>query len=671
MTDCRTGWGAAVIALAVILLLSPSTWGAPLARVEDLPHLLQLPIFQPGEPSLLYDDEGQAFAAIVPEYRVFVPLSRIPMNLRQAIIAAEDARFYQHGAIDLRGMARATIKNLMAVQVKEGGSTITQQLAKTLFLSHERTLERKMKELELAREIERHYTKEQILEMYLNCIYFGHGAYGVEAAARTYFSKSVTELTLPEAALLAGLPRAPGRYSPLIDAKRARARRQYVLGRMVATGVLRKSQVRAAGRTPVSVNPMFRSRGVAPWFVDYVRQQLDGRLGPVLVREGGLKIYTTLNSGMQRAAVSAISRGVAAIIRRKDKQKGSDDATLEGALVALDARTGEIKAMVGGSDYGRSQFNRAVQARRQPGSAFKPLVYAAAFERGLTPATIIDDAPIHFEIGMGGGGEVWAPENVDRQYRGPVTLRRALEESINVPTVRLIAGIGVDPVIDLAHRLGITSELRREYAMALGVSEMSLLELTSAYQGFANLGILAPPSTIRRVVGPGEVILEEQVTESRHVLSEDVAFLLTSVLEGVVERGTGKAAQRIGRPVAAKTGTTQDAADLWFLGYTPSLVAGVWLGYDQRRSLGSHETAGKLAGPIWVDFMNQGLDDSPVEAFLPPEGVVQALVNRRTGEPTLAGDPEAFQEYFIRGHEGPPARPSAASLSTTGFPHSP
>jgi penicillin-binding protein 1A len=653
------------------LLLSPSTWGAPLARVEDLPHLLQLPIFQPGEPGLLYDDEGQAFAAIVPEYRVFVPLSGIPMNLRRAIIAAEDARFYQHGAIDLRGMARATIKNLMAVQVKEGGSTITQQLAKTLFLSHERTLERKIRELELAREIERHYTKDQILEMYLNCIYFGHGAYGVEAAARTYFSKSVTELTLPEAALLAGLPRAPGRYSPLIDAKRARARRQYVLDRMVATGVLKRSQARAARRMPVSVNPMFRSRGAAPWFVDYVRQQLDGHLGPVLVREGGLKIYTTLNSGMQRAAVSAIGRGVADIIRRKNEGKGRGNAALEGALVALDARTGEIKAMVGGSDYSRSQFNRAVQARRQPGSAFKPLVYAAAFERGLTPATLIDDAPIHFEIGMGGRGEVWAPENVDRKYRGPVTLRRALEESINVPTVRLIAEIGVDPVIDLARRLGIMSELRREYAIALGVSEMSPLELTSAYQGFANRGILAPPSSIRRVMGPGEVILEEQVTESRHVLSEDVAFLLTSILEGVVERGTGKVAQRMGRPVAAKTGTTQDAEDLWFLGYTPSLVAGVWLGYDQRRSLGSHETAGKLAGPIWVDFMNQGLDDSPVEAFLPSEGVVQALVNRRTGEPTSASDPEAFQEYFIRGHEGPLAKPSAATLSTTGFPHSP
>ncbi len=663
------GAGAAAIAILLIVVLHcPLVRAAPLARVEDLPHLLKLPIFRPGEPSLLYDDEGQLFAPIAPEYHVFVPLSRIPLNLRQAIIAAEDARFYQHGAIDLRGMARATIKNLMAAQVREGGSTITQQLAKTLFLSHERTLGRKVRELELAREIERRYTKDQILEMYLNSIYFGHGAYGVEAAARTYFSKSVADLSLSEAALLAGIPRAPARYSPLIDAKRARARRQYVLDRMVATGALKKAQAKGASRPPVSANPMFRHRGMAPWFVDYVRQQLDARFGPVLVREGGLKIYTTLNSRMQRAAVGAITRGIAGILNRKEGEKAKGGPVLEGALVALDARTGEIKAMVGGYDYGRSQFNRTVQARRQPGSAFKPIVYAAAFESGMTPATVIDDAPIRFEIGMAGRNEVWAPENLDRQYRGPVTLRRALEDSINVPTVRLITEIGIDPVIDLARRLGVTSELRREYAIALGVSEMSLLELTSAFEGFANRGVLAPPFAMRRVLGPGDVVLEEEFAAPRAAMSEEVAFLLTSVLEGVVTRGTGKAAQRLNRPVAAKTGTTQDAEDLWFLGYTPSLVAGVWLGYDQRRSLGSHETAGKLAGPIWVDFMKQTLDGSPVEAFVTPAGVFQALVNRRTGEPTSPADPEAFKEYFIRGHEEPPAAPARATLSTTEIP---
>ncbi len=661
-------WAAVMLALLLAALLSPSAWGQPLARVEDLPYLRQLPIFQPGEPALLYDDEGQAFAAIVPEYRIFVPLSRIPMVLRHAVIAAEDARFYQHGAVDLRGIARATIKNLMAARVKEGGSTITQQLAKTLFLSHERTLERKVREFELAREIEQRYTKDQILEMYLNCIYFGHGAYGVEAAARTYLSKSVTELTLAEAALLAGLPRAPGRYSPLINRKRAKARRQYVLDRMVATGALKKAQARKAGLAPVSVSPIFRTKDMAPWFVDYVRQQLEARLGPMLVRQGRLKIYTTLNSGMQGAAVAAMRRGVAAVLARQGKQRSQRGAPLEGALIAIDARNGEIKAMVGGSDYGRSQFNRAVQARRQPGSAFKPLVYAAAFEHGLTPATLIDDSQIEFEIGGSVWNEIWAPENVDRRYRGPVTLRRALEESINVPTVRLIQEIGVDAVIDLARRLGIRSELRREYALALGVSEVNLLELTAAYQGFANRGVFSPPFAVRRAVGPGDVILEEQSPTGERVVSEGLAFLVTSILEGVVERGTGKAVKQIGRPVAAKTGTTQAAEDLWLLGYTPSLVAGVWLGYDQPRSLGSHETAGRLAAPIWVDFIKQTLGDSPIEAFLQPDGVFQVSVNWRTGEPTVPTDPEAFQEYFIQGYEGAPETPSAPNPSTIGSP---
>jgi penicillin-binding protein 1A len=309
-----------------------------------------------------------------------------------------------------------------------------------------------------------------------------------------------------------------------------------------------------------------------------------------------------------------------------------------------------------------------VQAQRQPGSAFKPLVYAAAFEQGLTPVTLIEDAPIQFEIGESGRKETWVPENLDRRYRGFVTLRRALEESINVPTVRLIQQIGVDPVIDLARRLGITSELRREYALALGVSELSLLELTSAYQAFADGGTVSPPFAIRRVVGPGDVLLEERSPKPQQGLSKQAAFLLTSILQGVVERGTGKSAQRIGRPVAAKTGTSQAAEDLWFLGYTPSLVAGLWLGYDQPRSIGAHETAGKLAAPIWVDFMKRSLGDSQIEAFLPPEGVFQASVNRRTGEPTSPSDPETFQEYFIGTHEGPPGPP--ATLSETGFPPS-
>jgi penicillin-binding protein 1A len=650
--------------LIISIVVRPAL-GAPPARVEDLPRLLQLSIFQPGEPSILYDDEGQAFAPIVPEYRVFVPLSAIPMTLRRAIIAAEDARFYEHGAVDIRGMARATIKNLLAARVKEGGSTITQQLAKTLFLSQERTIGRKVREFELAREIEQRFTKDQILEMYLNSIYFGHGAYGVEAAARTYFSKGVADLSLTEAALLAGLPRAPGRYSPLVDIKRAKARRQYVLDRMVATGVLKKTHARRANHALITVAPMFRGRGTAPWLVDYVRQQLDARLGPTLVRQGGLRIYTTMNARMQRAAVEAVRLGLANISNQKAALKSAGGPPLEGAIVALEVGTGEIKTMVGGSDYGRSQFNRAVQARRQPGSAFKPLVYASALEQGLTPATVIDDAPIQFEIGESGRREIWAPENLDRKYRGLVTLRRALEESINVPTVRLIQQVGVDPVIDLARRLGISSELRREYALALGVSELSLLELTSAYQAFANKGMAASPFAIRKVVGPGDVVLEERSPALHQALSRQSAFLLTSILQGVVERGTGKAARRVGRPVAAKTGTSQGAEDLWFFGYTPSLVAGLWVGYDQPRSVGAHETAGRLAAPIWTDFMKRSLGDSQIEAFLPPENVYQVSVNRRTGEPASSDDPEAIQEYFIQRYEGPP---SSATLSETGSP---
>lgn len=654
---------AVVVALLISATLGATAWGAPPAREEDLPNLPQLAIFQSGEPSLLYDDQERVLGSIVPEYRIFVPLARIPVKLRQAIIAAEDARFYEHGALDLQGIARAAMRNLMSASVKEGGSTITQQLAKTLFLSHERTLERKVKELQLASELEKRYTKDQILEMYLNAIYFGHGAYGIEAAARIYFSKSVANLTLSEAALLAGLPRAPGRYSPLIDLKRAKARRQYVLDRMVATGAIKQAQARRAGSAPVSINPLFRLKGMAPWFIDYVRQQLEARLGSTVVRQGGLKIYTTLNVRMQQAAVKALSRGIGAVAQRRKEQADGVTVTPEGALVALDVRSGEIKAMVGGSNYSRSQFNRVVQARRQPGSAFKPFVYAAAFEQGVTPATVIDDAPISFQIGSRRGSHAWAPENLDHKYRGSVTVRQALEESINVPAVRLIAAIGVDPVIDLAHRLGITSELRREYALALGVSEVSLLEMTSAYQAFANRGSLLPPFAVRRVVAPGDIVLDEQFPQPQQVMREEVAFVLTSVLEGVVERGTGKSARPIGRPVAAKTGTTQAAEDLWFLGYTPSIVAGIWLGYDQRRPIGSHETAGRVAAPIWVDFMKQSLGDSQVETFPQPDGVVRVLINRKTGQPTSSTDPEAFEEYVIHGQEG--LLPSTVALPTT------
>ncbi|HSB72514.1 MAG TPA: PBP1A family penicillin-binding protein [Candidatus Methylomirabilis sp.] len=654
---------AVPVLLSIVLLVGfrPTSAQGFIADPEkDLPNLDKLEIFQPGEPSILYADHDDPFASLAPEYRIFVPLSRIPKLLQQAVLDVEDAQFYRHGAISLKGMARAAIRNLTSAKVKEGGSTITQQLAKSLFLSPERTLSRKVKEIQLAREIERRYSKDKILEMYLNTIYFGGGSYGIEAAARTYFNKSVGQLSLAEAALLAGLPKAPSLYSPFTDLKRARERRDHVLSRMEKEGHITVAQARAAARLPVSLSPFFKVRGVGPYFVDFVRKELEAKYGRVLLARGGLRVYTGLNLEIQRAAVDILRNGVKGIEKAQAaKRKGpaADQPGLEGALVALDPATGDIRVMVGGLEYGHSQFNRAAQARRQPGSAFKPFVYAAAFDVGLTPTTIMEDYPISYSIPQNGRMVEWNPVNYDRQFRGPVTLRRALEESINIPTVRLLEAVGIDPVISLAHRMGIKSELRREYALALGVSEVTLLEIVSAYGVLANGGVYVPPRAVRRVVAPNGDVLEMVRAEPERVLREEVAFQVTSVLEGAVERGTAKRARIRGRELAAKTGTSQDAADLWLVGYTPRLVVGVWTGFDQPQSLGSHETAGRLVAPIWADFMRQALDDSPPETVPIPEGVLPVRVNWRTGQPTSAEDPEGITEYFIRGYTPSPETP--------------
>lgn len=667
-TDSSTSPGySGVRRLSLVLLLclgvgslSPSALAFVADPEKDLANLDKLEIFQPGEPSILYADGYEPFASLAPEYRIFVPLSRIPTLVQQAFLDVEDAQFYQHGAISLKGMARAAIRNLTSAKVKEGGSTITQQLTKSLFLSPERTLTRKLKEIQLAREIEQRYSKDKILEMYLNTIYFGGGAYGVEAAARTYFNKSVSQISLAEAALLGGLPKAPSLYSPFTDLKRAKVRRDYVLSRMEKEGHITAAQAKATVRLPVGLSPFFKVRGLGPYFVDFVRKELEPKYGRVLLNKGGLRIYTTLDLEAQRVAAEVLRSGVKGIektLAGKKKAPPSDQPGLEGALVALDPTTGDIRAMVGGLDYGRSQFNRAAQARRQPGSAFKPFVYAAAFGHGFTPATIMEDYPISYSIPQNGHVVEWSPDNYDRQFRGPVTLRQALEESINVPTVRLLEAVGVGPVISLAHRMGITSELRREYALALGVSEVSLLELVSAYGVLADGGVRVPPRAVRQVASPNGEILETIGGDPERVLREEVAFQVTSVLEGAVERGTAKRAKVRGREVAAKTGTSQDASDLWLVGYTPSLVVGVWAGFDQPRSLGPRETAGQLVAPIWADFMRRALAEVPPETIPIPEGILPILVDRRSGLPAGPGDPEAITEYFIRGDVPSPEVP--------------
>jgi len=651
-----------VLRLAVLaLLLALSAGGATAGGLDpekDLDRLARLEIFQPGEPSLLLASDGTPIAALAPEYRIFTPLARVPALVRQAVLDVEDARFYEHGAISLKGMARAALRNLAAARLKEGGSTITQQLAKSLFLSPERTLARKMKEIQIAHEIERRYSKDRILEMYLNAIYFGAGAYGIEAAARTYFGKSVGELSLPEAALLAGLPKAPSAYSPLADPKRAVERRNVVLARMQAEGHITAAQAQAAARQPVALAPLFRARGEAPHFVDYMRQELEVRYGRALLQRGGLRFHTTLDLPLQRAANEVLRAGIRRLERGRAARAGTrgPEAGLEGALVALDPATGAIRAMVGGMDHARSQFNRAVQARRQPGSAFKPFVFAAALECGFSPTDLQDDYPVTYALPAPGGHTEWSPVNFDRQFRGPVTLRHALEESINVPTVRLLEQIGVDPVIALARRLGLQSALRPELALALGVSEVSLLELTAAYGVLAHRGVRVPLAPLVRVTGPTGELLEEPWTLGRPVVAPEVAYVMTSLLQGAVVRGTAKRAAVPGWPVAAKTGTSQDAVDMWLVGYTPRLVAGLWIGFDRPASLGSHESAGRQAAPIWAEFMRRALVEQTYEPPLLPEGLLPLLVNSRTGLPAEPGDPEAIQEFVIRGDSlGPPA----------------
>ena len=661
-------WAAFTLLLIGMWLSAVPPAVASVADPEkDLATLDRLEIFQPGEPSVLYGTRDDPFASLAPEFRIFVPLSQVPKLVQQAVLDIEDTEFYEHGAVSLKGMARAALRNLTAAKVKEGGSTITQQLAKSLFLSSERTFSRKVKEIQIAGEIERRYRKDKILEMYLNAIYFGGGAYGIEAAARTYFSKSVAQLNLPEAALLAGLIKAPSLYSPFADIARAKTRRDVVLTRMKTLRHISAAQANAASATPVSMKPFFKGRGTAAYFVDYLRKELEPRYGRAALARGGLRIYTTLDLEMQRTAAEVLQNGVKGIEktlagRRKGSQR--DPAGLEGAFVAIEPATGEIRAMVGGLDYAKSQFNRAVQARRQPGSAFKPFVYAAAFERGFTPATLVDDFPVSFSIPKNGGYVEWSPENYDRKFRGPVTLREALEESINVPTVRLLEAVGVDPVAQLAHRMGIKSELRPEYGLGLGVSEVTALELTSAYTVFGNQGLRLPVSAIRRVTGPKGDVLETAPRAGERILSEEVAFLMTSLLQGAVERGTAKGGRVRGWQVAAKTGTTQDAADLWFVGYTPRLAAGLWVGYDQPRAIGSNETAGRLAAPVWADFMRRALRGVPNQTLPIPEGILPVRVNYHTGLPTDPSDAGGITEYFIRGalpeREGPlPIVPTA------------
>ncbi|MBI2205869.1 MAG: PBP1A family penicillin-binding protein [Candidatus Rokubacteria bacterium] len=601
----------AVVALWVVTILPRS-----------LPNVAALETLQPLAGSKIYDDNDELITELHVERRIFVPLAQVPQSLRDAVIATEDRRFYSHWGIDPIGIGRAVYQNYRRGRIVEGGSTITQQLTKLLFLTPDKSLDRKLKEAVLALELERRYSKDRILEMYLNQIYFGHGAYGVEAAARTYFGKSVSELAIRESALLAGLPRAPSSYSPFEHADLARRRRDVVLRRMVDYGAVKDADARRLAKLDLGLIPADRRRNTGQYFLEYVSQQLETKYGADLVFKGGLNVYTTLNRPMQLAAEQALRDGLKALEGRS-KTRGNDHP--EGAVISLEPHTGYVRAVVGGYDFFRSEFNRAVYARRQPGSAFKPFVYAAAIERGLTPASRIEDAPVTYPVGQ--NGQAWKPENYDRKYRGSTTLQQAIEESVNVVTIKTLEQIGVGRAASLARRAGIGSPLAQDLTLALGSSDVTLLELTSAYGALANQGTWMPPTTIRYITDANGRLLEEYVPQGREALAPEHAYVITHMLRGVVERGTGQAAKALGRPVAAKTGTTNDYSNAWFVGYTPKLATGVWVGYDRPRSLGRDETGSRVAVPIWVAYMSRVLAGAPKEDFPMPEQVVLVPVD--------------------------------------------
>ena len=595
----------------------------------------------------VYANDGTLIGEFFLEKRYPVSLEQVPPLVRAAFIAAEDAHFYAHPGIDPISVVRALLSNWTAGQVVQGGSTITQQVVRYLLLSPEKNYRRKLQEMVLALKLERQLSKDEILSLYLNQIYLGSGAYGIGAAAREYFGRQVEELSLAEAAMLAGLPPAPSRYSPIRHWERAKARQRYVLERMVEEGFISPFQPREAWEAPLTLASRSASRfTLAPYYVEYVRQFLEKRYGGKAPYQLGLQVFTTVDLALQRKAEEALRAGLEELCRREGCGQG-DVPQAEGALLAIDLTLGEVKAMVGGYDFAKSQFNRALQAKLQPGSAFKPLLYAAALDRGYTPATVVVDSPISYWV----NGRLWAPQNYEERHFGPTRLREALTYSRNVIAVKIAARLGPKYLLSYLPRLGIRSRLARNLSLALGTSEMTMLELLRAYGVFATQGRLLEPLFVTKITDVQGNVLEEFSSASEQVIAPQTAYLITSMLESVVERGTGKRVKALARPMAGKTGTSSEFQDAWFIGYTPEMLVGAWVGFDEKRSLGEKETGGRVAAPIWLDFMQTALADKPVSDFPVPEGVVFVNIDPRTGLRALPNCGRAILECFKQGTE--------------------
>ncbi len=604
--------------------------------------LLSLPKPRIPVASKVYDSKHRLITTLYRENRVEVSIEQIPEITQNAFIAVEDARFYQHFGIDPLRIAAAAWNNLKAGAIVQGASTITQQTAKNLYLTRQKTIGRKIMEAWLAIQLERNYTKRQILEMYLNQIYFGQGAYGIETAAQSYFGKPAAKLDLAESSMLAGLPKAPNTYSPLHNWPGAKKRQRVVLNRMVEVGMITRAEADRAAQAKLTFKPGGLKTGNAPYFINEVIKYITSKYedGAKMLFTEGLSVYTTLDLEMQKAADASFA-GVLA----------GRNPSLEGALVAIDPASGYIKAMVGGRDFTRSNFNRAVQARRQPGSAFKPFLYTATVDQGYTQGSIFVCEPVEFPQD---GGPVYRPTDYgpDPYHYRPFTLREALAISDNIVAVRLAGAVGPPVVVDYARKMGLHSELRPYLSLALGTSEVTPLEITGAYCTLAAQGIKTEPLMVTKIADRDGFVIEENRPYRERVIPGATAYLVTDMLTGVLQPG-GTAASLsavLSRPAAGKTGTTQDYRDAWFIGYTPDLVCGVYVGYDSpAKPVGS--PGGQIAGPIWANFMAQVLRNKAPREFPVPPGIVQVLICPDSGLLATPDSPDALPASFIQGTE--------------------
>ncbi|MGE3274357.1 MAG: penicillin-binding protein 1A [Vicinamibacterales bacterium] len=655
MTLAVATLSVAWIGIAIFLVVFVSGVAAGLPGFGAVGRVTEM-----AQATTIYDRHDKPVFTIFKEQRIEVPLAEMSPDLVHAIVAIEDQRFYEHDGIDLVRVAGAVVANLRQGRLAQGGSTLTQQLARQSFLTLDKTYTRKAREVVLATLLEWRFSKDEILELYLNKVYFGGGLYGAEAASLGYFGRHASELTLSQAALLAGLVKAPSAYAPTTDLERAVARRDLVLDVMRDTGVIDEAAWKAATHEPVELrDALNRREPVGEYFKEQVRQELVKRYGEERAYLGGLKVYTTLDLPMQKAAEAEVSRALKSLDGRR--RKGHDP--LQAALVAMDPRTGEVRALVGGRDFSASKFNRATQARRQPGSAFKPFVYAAALESGYSPATILD----HLEDPVDGGEDgPWRPADA-HAAEGSLSMRQALRVSSNRAAVRMIEMVGIHRAVGYAARLGVP-DLPEVPSVALGSGEVTLESLTGAYAVFASGGVRRPALYVRRVEDPDGSVVFEAPSSAEQVIDEGTAFLMSSMLADVVNHGTGWRARQMGfrLPAAGKTGTTNDYHDAWFVGYTPALVTGVWVGYDQPRPIRVNGYASDVAVPLWSRFMRTATKGDKAEWFARPDDIVAMDICRLSGKrPTAACDathvaldedgedeaPMVVTEYFRRGTE--------------------